>query len=272
MKYINLLPPELQPKSAGMQRRTKPFPKVLLGCLIVPVLLALVSFFAVKGILYRYERGISSLTSQEFPAANTEVPVVTARPIKRRRAVLKKRPQPPPEKTVSAITNLEPQTHQSNTVRKKGDGYTLHVESFVTKDKAKALMQKMMEQKLEPYQQSKQIKKRINTIYVSQSSTMEEAMEMTRRLGVYGYEAFIKIRPRGANWVGIKGFAGKAKTQELAKRLSSLGYSSNIVPEQVSLTIYQVNLGPYKEYRQAKATQNRLEELGYRFTSIIRER
>ncbi len=274
MKYINLLPPELQAKSSVAQRRAKPFSKVLLGCLIVPAVLILASVIAIIVFKYRYKQNTGELTGRWGPksaAKKNTVVSVTARSIKRKKTVPEKQPRSAPEKTVSTVTSPKAIPQPSDAVSEKVVGFTIHVGAFSTKDEAEALLQKMMGQGLKPYQQSTQVTKNVNTIYVGQASSIEEAMEMTQKLEDYGYKTFIKIRPRDTNLVGIKGFPSRTKSREISEQLLALGYSTEIVPEQASLTIYRVNLGPYKEYRQAKETQNKLEDLGYRVTSIIRK-
>jgi cell division protein FtsN len=280
MKYINLLPPELQAEVTAGRQESRISSKAVIGCLAIPGVMFVVFFGVMKLVEYRYNQRLEQNANHNIPppaVSRPQIQAVTSKmtvqppPLSKKEPPAEEKPPPPERERASTVVVSELHSAESSGTGEKKNGYTLVLGSFPTEEKAKALMQKMREQKLEPYQSVKQVIKNVNTVYVDQSSTMEEAMILTRQLEADGFEAFIKIRPQGTYWVGVKSSPYRAKAQELAERLSDLGYSAKVVAEKQPLTIYKVYLGHYEKYREAKLMQNELEEQGYHSTLIVKE-
>jgi hypothetical protein len=282
MKYINLLPPEFQLESRVGWLETKRPSKITVAFLVIPPIIFFLIFGGVMVVKYNYKSRLKNMAAQEAPlrvTAKTKVTVMPSKPAIQPQVSAK---QPPPlikEQVVSPARDVSPrlatvkvQPSESNTAVKEAAGYTIRFEAFVDPSKAESLIQELKEQQLKPYQQVKQIFRKVNTVYVDQSSTMEEAMQLSNRLEADGFESFIKIRPQGAYGIGVKRFPSLIMARKLAESLKQLGYSAEVVPEQLPLTVYQVNLGHFAEYREAKLMQKKLaQERGYHHTSIVKE-
>lgn len=269
MKYINLLPPELQVITTASEAKIRAFLKILFRYLVFPALAIVIVYCGVLLVRYGYRKRKNEVTvKQKASSPVTQKNRATELPSK---SVVMRQQEPPlkPDKKASpAIVPPKPYVNESDIA--KTISYTLCLGSFNTEDEAAAQIQKMRKQKLAPYQKIKQITKNINVLRIDRFSAMEETMELIRQLETYGFETFIKINPGEAYVVGVKGFPDKVKTEELAKRLLALGYTSEVGQERLPTDVYQVNLGHYK-YREARLMQAELEYQGYRVISIMRE-
>jgi cell division septation protein DedD len=284
MKYINLLPSELRAKPKNKWQKTRLTSKLLFVCLIVPGLI----FGVIYGgmLTYDYHRKFK-IEEDIAPSATTQskkhtvplqtnsklrgnskktIPYTKEEKTKARIAALDKKAVSTVEKT-SSMPDYTRVTH----AEQKTSGYTLHLETFTNLAKAEAIILKMKQRDLQAFQEQKQVSQKTNTVYVTPSSTMENAMELSKRLEADGFESFIKIRQQGAYGVGVKSLPSLIMAEKLAERLKQLGYQPNIVQEQVTLTLYQVNYGHYADYSEAKSAQKIMENQGYHITSIIRD-
>ncbi len=175
-----------------------------------------------------------------------------------------------------AIENYKQAPYTDNSIdynqaEEKGNTYTLCLGTFESQKKASALIKELKKKKIEPHQRTSYLSKYVHTVYVARAPSMKDAMRFAQKLENDGLNAFIKIRSEDVYWVGIKSFSSRIKALKLAKEIKKRGYNPQILGEQSVLTVYQVNFGHYKEYRQAKFMQHKLGEKGYHIASIIRE-
>ncbi|MFQ5715957.1 MAG: SPOR domain-containing protein, partial [Nitrospinales bacterium] len=204
-------------------------------------------------------------TQAPRPLATPAVMAKKVAPAKTKKSTLK---AVPPPKTKTVLSSKSVSVLNVANPGKPGEVYIVQAGAFSIKRNAELLTRKLKTKGLNAAIQTQPSQKLMNVVFVGAFENEKASRESFQALKDAGFNPKLKKNGNGVYTFILGKFKTKSRAETLQDDLSVKGFLSSMKQSNVDTTNYVVQLGRFRTEDEARLTQKKMAELGFKKTFI----
>ncbi|MFH0926391.1 MAG: SPOR domain-containing protein [bacterium] len=151
---------------------------------------------------------------------------------------------------------------------KEGEHFVI-VSTFVFKKNASKFLAELRSKGFYSYEKIKKKKQKMYSVFLGPFEKINQVEVLRRELKKEDINSSTKKNNEGGTLIRVGLFYYKQNALEMAANLNKKDYQPTIGRESIDIDVYQVRVGNFRTYAEAKQQQSLLEEKEYRDTLIF---